>query len=150
MTVKSNAAVISARIRRAAMTGLVRGTESVLEEATSLILDGEKTGRVYRRRGVEHQASAPGQAPASDMGRLVQSGHTSYDQNATVLDQDSIGNLIGRSVILGLAQWSTGYAHVLEHGTEMIEARPFARPALASRKDEILADIVREIEAALR
>lgn len=134
MSVEWHGDAIMAKIRAAAMRGVVRGTESVVEEATSLILDGSKTGRVYRRRGVEHQASAPGQAPASDTGRLLQSGHTEYDQ------QD----------LSGTAQWSTEHADYLEHGTQSMEPRPFALPALANRKDDIAADITAEIMEALK
>lgn len=133
MTVEWHGDELMAKVRAAAMRGVVRGTEAVHEEATSLILDGEKTGRIYRRRGVEHQASAPGQAPASDTGRLVQSGRTSYD----------------KAEVSGTAQWSTDYAEYLEHGTEKMEPRPFARPALANKKDEIAADIADEIKAVL-
>lgn len=125
---------LMARVRAAAMRGVVRGTESVLEEGTSLILDGEKTGRVYRRRGVEHQASAPGEAPASDTGRLVQSGRTEYQ----VAD------------LSGTALWSTAYAEALEYGNENLDERPYARPALANRKDGIEADIIEEIATVLR
>ncbi len=59
------------RIREATMRGIVRATEEVREEAISLIQNGEKTGRIYRRRGIEHQASAPGEPPASDTGRAM-------------------------------------------------------------------------------
>lgn len=134
MTVEWNGDAIIAKVRAAAMRGVVRGTEGVVEEATSLILDGAKTGRVYRRRGVTHQASAPGQAPASDTGRLVQSGRTTYDKGE----------------LSGTAQWSTAYAEHLEHGTETMEPRPFARPALENQKAEIEADIRTEIAAVLK
>lgn len=134
MSVKWNGDQIVTKVRAAAMRGVVRSTESVHEEATSLIIDGPKTGRIYRRRGVEHQASAPGQAPASDTGRLVQSGKTEYD----------------RANLEGTASWSTAYAEPLENGTETMEPRPYARPALTNRQDDIRADIADEISKALR
>jgi HK97 gp10 family phage protein len=134
MTVEWHGDAILAQVRAAAMRGVVRGTEGVLEEGTSLILDGPKTGRIYRRGGVSHQASAPGEAPASDSGRLVQSGRTEFDQND----------------LSGTAQWSTAYAEALEHGNENMEPRPFARPALANRKDEIADDIASAIKAVLK
>ena len=43
------------------------------ENILSDILTGPRTGRIYRRGGVVHQASAPGEAPASDTGELRQS-----------------------------------------------------------------------------
>jgi HK97 gp10 family phage protein len=148
LAVKSNVDAVRAKIRAAAMIGVVRGAESVLEEATSLILDSPKTGRIYRRRGVEHQASAPGQAPASDTGRLAQSGRVTVGQT-TVLDQAN-GKAVGRDVVVAAAQWSSAHASRLEHGTETMEPRPFARPALAAKRDEIVADIADEMRRVLK
>lgn len=134
MTMKWDGDALIGKVRAAAMRGVVRGTESVIEEGTSLILDTAKTGRVYRRRGVEHQASGPGEPPASDTGRLVQSARTEYD----------------RSDIAGTAAWSTEYALPLEVGTSTMEPRPYARPALANRKDEIEEGIKAEVRGVLK
>lgn len=133
MSVSFDSAAILEAARRAAMRAIVRGTESVRNEAISLILNAPKTGRVYQRRGVEHQASAPGEPPASDIGRLVNSIRTSYD----------VGELVGTVIA------STAYAPHLEYGTQKIEPRPFMRPALASRRADIEADVQREVSAAL-
>ena len=122
------------KIRRAAMVGVIDGVESVIEEGNSMIMDGKKTGRIYRRRGVEHQASAPGEAPASDTGRLVQSAHSEFDP----------ADLSGEAI------WSTEYAKPLEYGTAKMAPRPYARPALANKKDEIVSGIEGEIAAVLK
>lgn len=134
MTVKFNDSSILEAVRRAAMVAVVRGTESVRKEAISSILSGPKSGRVYTRRGVEHQASAPGEAPASDTGRLVGSIRTEYDR----------GRLAGKVVA------STEYAPHLEYGTARMEPRPFLRPALAARREDIERDIQAEVAQALR
>lgn len=134
MTVEWFGDDIIGKVRQAAMRGVIDGTESVIEEGNSMIMDGQKTGRIYRRRGVEHQASAPGEAPASDTGRLVQSAHTEYEP----------ADLSGEAI------WSTEYAKPLEYGTQKIAPRPFARPALANKKDEITAGIEGEIAAVLK
>jgi hypothetical protein len=133
MTVKWYGASIFANVAGAAMRGVVRGTESVRAEGTNLILKGTKSGKVYRRRGVEHKASAPGEAPASDTGALVQSAQTSYDVPE----------------IAGTASWGTKHAEPLEFGSETMEARPYARPELANRKDAIEKDIAEEIRVSL-
>jgi hypothetical protein len=45
----------------------------VKRETQRLIKTGARTGRVYRFRGRDHTASAPGEAPANRSGRLAQS-----------------------------------------------------------------------------
>jgi HK97 gp10 family phage protein len=134
MTVEWHGDEVIAAVRRGAFRGVVAGTELVISEATRMITSGPKTGRIYRRRGVSHQASAPGEAPASDTGRLVQSGRAEYDQpNLT-----------------GYATWSTRYAPYLEYGTENMEPRPFARPALNNMRDAIRDAIQSAIVAELK
>lgn len=74
-------------------------------------------GKVYRwERGTSHKASAPGEPPASDTGRLLNSiGHTMYD------------GAQGRSARVSA---KTKYALWLELGTRYMAPRPFMRPAL--------------------
>lgn len=134
MTVKFNDQSILATVRRAAMIGIVRGTEAVRKEAVSLILSSPKSGRVYARGGVAHQASAPGEAPASDTGRLAGSIRTEYD----------------RSRLAGKVVASTEYAPHLEYGTARMEPRPYMRPALAAKRDDIERDVQEEVALALR
>ena len=134
MTVRIDIEAIIARVRTAAMRGVVRGTEAVRNDAVTSIQSGPKTGRVYRRRGVEHQASAPGEAPASDTGRLVGSIRTEYNMRT----------LSGRVIA------STTYAAALEYGTPRMEPRPYMRPALAGRREDIDRFISEEVEAELR
>lgn len=122
MSVKWNGGQISARITAEVTTAVRDAADDVLEKAVSSILEGGKTGKIYRRRGVTHQASASGEAPASDTGRLAQSGRTFFKETS-------------ESVVAGV-NFSTAYAGALEFGTQTIEPRPYARPALAEvRKD---------------
>lgn len=134
MTVEWNGAAVLERVRKAAMRGVIRGTEDVRTEADSLMNESPRSGRVYTRRGVSHRASAPGEPPAPDTGRLRQSLRTEYN----------------RELLMGTAIASTAYAESLEFGTSRIAPRPFMRPALANRKDEIEAGIADEIRNALR
>lgn len=133
MPIHWNDTALQERIVKATMRGVVRATESVKAEAVSLILDTPKSGRTYVRRGVSHQASAPGEAPASDTGRLVNSIRTEYDTAA----------LTGRVVA------SARYAAPLEYGTQKMKPRPFLRPALAAHQGEIVKTIQEEIAAEL-
>lgn len=121
------------RVRQALASSIVRGTEGVREEAISLILDTPKTGRIYRRRSIEHRASAPGEPPASDTGRLVNSIRTDYD----------FGSL------RGTVEASTDYAAYLEFGTSRMAARPYMRPALARRAKQIEDDMAQAVRAAV-
>lgn len=116
------------------MRGVARATEEVRNEMIHLILDTEKTGRVYKRRGVEHQASSGGEPPASDTGRLVNSITTSYD----------VQNLTGTVGV------HTAYAAFLEFGTQKLVPRPFARQALSNKSDECTQIVLAEMAAALK
>lgn len=127
MTVTMNTQAVRERVRKAAMRGIIRGTEEIRNEAISLILNTPKTGRVYRHRGVEHQASAPGEAPASDTGDLVNSIETRYDFNK----------------LSGVVVATSKHAPPLEYGTRNMEPRPFMRPALANKR-QMAVDYVQE------
>ena len=72
-----------------------------------------KTGRKYQRGTVVHQASAPGQAPATDTGFLVSS---IYNEDRGYLTK-AIGSRLD-------------YAYYLEFGTRKIAARPSWVPAV--------------------
>jgi HK97 gp10 family phage protein len=128
------------------MQGVVRFGEEVRNEAISLILNTPKTGRLYWRRGVSktsgtgrsfsggHRASAPGEPPASDTGRLVNSITTSYDFNE----------------LSGTVRARTEYAAYLEYGTSRMEPRPFMRPAVANVARQGIEGITAEVRAVLR
>lgn len=129
-----NSAELLARTRAGAMRGVVRWIGLVEARAVELIQSPPKSGRIYRRRGVTHQASAPGEAPASDHGTLV----------------------AGRKIDLFEAYlrarltFTAKHAKFLEFGTRRMEPRPFARRALRETFDAGQACVREEIEAALR
>ena len=98
---------------------VLKTAHRIRNKAIELILRGSKSGRTYGR----HQASAPGEAPASETGRLVQSiqvKHRPGSMKATV----SAG---------------TGYARKLEFGTSIMAPRPFMRPAAAAIRQQGIA-----------
>lgn len=94
------------------------------EEVTMSIARGAKTGRVYRRGGVVHRASAPGQSPASDTGTLVNSIYVEPDGPARVV----VGSRLA-------------YAAYLEFGTQNIAPRPAWVPAVEKLRPEFMAQI---------
>lgn len=123
-----------AAIQAAALRGLTIGIHMVEGRAIQLITSPPKTGKVYRRRGVTHQASAPGQAPASDSGRLAQS---------------RVINIFPDWMIARLT-FRTDYAMKLEIGTSKMEPRPFGRRALAMERNNVIAAVAGEIRAVMR
>lgn len=134
MTLEWRGPEVLQSLAQAAMRGVVRGTESVKTRMVERIQQPPKTGRIYKRNTVSHQASAPGESPASDTGRLAQSVTTTYD----------IPN------ITGYINVSTEYAAALEFGTPRVAPRPYARASLAEKSKEISEDIAAEIRGALR
>lgn len=128
--VEWNAEAVTAVLRQAVMRGVVAATEEVRNEAVRLIQSGPKTGRVYGR----HQASAPGEAPASDTGRLVNSITTAFDDVK----------------LTGTVAANTDYAEYLEYGTATMEPRPFLRPALTAKREQVTALITAAIAEALK
>lgn len=134
MTVRWNQAEIVARISEGANRGVAGWIGLVEQRAVDLINNPPKSGRVYRRRGVEHQASAPGEPPASDTGTLV---------NARRID------LIPERLAARLT-FTAAYAPHLQFGTRKMAPRPFADRALTETLAEGQALVHSEVAAALR
>lgn len=107
----NNLPKISAEMAVGAQAVVVKTCEEILRISTES-MQGPKTGRIYRRGKKEHQASAPGEAPAIDYGVLV---------NSIQLDFPRPG--------VGVVYTNTEYAPVLEFGGIRMEARPFFKPA---------------------
>lgn len=91
-----------------------RGVRAATIDAKGLmigILSQPGTGRAYQRKTVTHVASAPGDPPAPDTGRLRNS-----TQGEVFATSDGA---------LGVVSVNTEYAAALELGTDKIAARPF-------------------------
>lgn len=134
VTVQWNGSALLAKIKGATLVGISRGTEAVREEATSLMLNSPRSGRIYRRRGVEHKASGPGEPPAPDTGNLIRNIQTRIDP----------------AKLTGNVNFGTVYSRYLEYGTAKMAPRPFARPALANEQENIRDGVADEISKALR
>lgn len=83
-------------------------------------------GRVYRRGGKAHQASAPGEPPAVDYGHLL----------------NSIGSSVIDDEAAQVATNSEAAVH-LEFGTARMAARPFMRPAVDEHRKEVANAMVK-------
>lgn len=122
---------VLAAILKGAKAGMLVGGEIVLNEANTSMQESPGSGRVYRRRGVEHQASAPGEPPSVDTGRLVQSGSViPIERGAQV-------------------RYDTEYAAPLEFGTQTMEPRPFLFPAAIAKADDVREAVEEAITEAI-
>lgn len=91
------------------------------EEMKNSITSGPKSGVIYSRGNKVHRASAPGQSPANDTGKLA-SG-INYNKVSDNLHEIKI---------------TTPYALPLEVGTSKLAPRPFIMPAILSVKKKLL------------
>lgn len=98
---------------------------------------GPASGRIYTRRGIVHQASAPGQAPMSDTGRLANS----------IYFTEGFGASRGLRVQVGS---NLVYAKYLEYGTRNMAERPFFTPAANKVRRTFKARIEAAIARATR
>jgi len=106
---------------------VLAGALMVESDAKLSIAHGVHSGRVYGN----HIASAPGEAPATDHGMLVNS-----IQHWTSSD--------GLSVEVGS---KLDYAVDLEYGTKRMAARPFIDPAVEKNRAAIVERIQKSIGA---
>lgn len=91
--------------------------------ASGLTITATRTGGLYKVTGYKfHRASAPGEAPATDTGALVNSGYAKRARQA-----------------LWRVGFTTEYAAPLEYGTPKILPRPFLRPAVEQYRAAFLA-----------
>lgn len=121
------------------------GEEVVEDTITDLVLDthqkavdgiqrGPKTGRVYRRGNIAHQASAPGQYPASDTGRLASNVRFELPQG---------GNMVGR------VGTNIQYGAYLEFGTSRMAARPWLLPSFEKAKVGVTKELKSKLEGRI-
>lgn len=103
----------------------VEASEQLLFKIKDLIQSGPKTGRVYRRYNPFriHQASAPGQPPAEDLGRLSNSFGIEYKK----LNQYAYSATVGSDLV---------YAAALEYGNPSTNLLPRPYLSVAVREQE--------------
>tara|TARA_B100001939_G_C16934769_1_gene615537 strand:- start:578 stop:1003 length:426 start_codon:yes stop_codon:yes gene_type:complete len=98
--------------------------------AKESIQRGIKSGKTYRRGGVVHQASAEGEAPATDTGFLVSNITHQFAKKGKTM----------ASKVLSKAN----YSKFLEFGTRNMGARPFLQPALEKNRAAIKQKFIKE------
>lgn len=90
---------------------------------------GPKSGRIYGK----HQASAPGQPPATDSGGLVKS--ISWRTFNRGLSAETGSNIF--------------YAPFLEDGTSKMDPRPWLQPAYEKYADDVVDEVTDVLKAFL-
>ena len=83
----------------------------MVSDIKQIMMDSPASGITYTRRGIQHTASAPGEAPRPDSGELM----GSITHRATATLEQTIHDQVE-------------HGKYQELGTEHIEARPFMRP----------------------
>lgn len=128
-------AAVEPKVRAGAIDGLNAVGLAMLNAAKRRIQGGSKSGRVYEKYGPRrtHQASAPGESPATDTGGLVNSGFHELDEQKM-------------EVSVGFAKL---YAAMLEYGTRAMAKRPFLLPTVEEWRDKIARVIRLAIQARL-
>lgn len=105
---------------------VVRKAAEQVHTIASTSMEGPKHGRIYGA----HQASAPGEPPAIDTGKLRNSMRTEFSG-------DGLSARIGPN--------ADPYDYYLEFGTSRMEPRPYMTPAA----DEVRDGYIKALEAAL-
>jgi HK97 gp10 family phage protein len=93
-----------------------------------------KSGITYMRGSVSHQASSPGEYPANDTGRLL---------NSIQVEAPSLGNLTGR------VGTNVQYGPMLEFGTSRMAARPWLLPSFTQAKINVEKKLKAQLEARI-
>ena len=118
---------------------ILGGAQLIRGEAIKSIQTGPKSGRIYEKYNPRrtHQASAPGQAPASDTGNLV---------SQIIVRPKNTDEVAVESNAL--------YSSFLEFGTSKMLARPFLFPATERSRPKIVQAVfnrvVKEIQRLVK
>lgn len=131
--------MLEQQVQRAVEATMKGAAQLVANDAKVRVARGPKTGRVYTTRfltnrttgrifpsepRVPHQASAPGEAPATDTGKLA-------------------GSIVaGAKGLTATVEARSVYAIHLEYGTRRMAARPFLVPAFEANRQRA-GDLIR-------
>ena len=121
---------ITRQYEQQAKRAVFLGCSKIQEIAVTEILRGAKSGRVYMRGSVSHQASAAGEYPASDTGNLAA----------------NINGQVAPNGLSGVVESKANYSSFLEFGTSKMAARPFLFPS-AERARAFIRKKFRELSA---
>lgn len=116
---------ISVKSQKMVKKAVFVGATEVHSDAITLINTGTRSGRIYRRGGVSHQASAPGEAPKTDTGALVGRIFINRKRNGFSYE-------VGTNI---------PYGKHLEYGTSRMRPRPWLYPTFNKNIGQIKKNI---------
>lgn len=134
---KPATAAVIVEVKKQIDAGLYASAKQVESDAKRSVLQGKKSGAVYKRRTVQHRASAPGEAPANDTGRLASSIVASLVRGANY-------------AVVTAGKGVAKYATMLEFGTSKMAARPFLFPAAERNRKWINDRMARAMQMAIK
>ena len=127
-------AKVSKEGSRGVLQAVARGALLVEGKAKKKIASGRRTGRIYERGNIKHQASSAGEPPKTDTGHLIAS-ITHYKS-----DDDNLSYEVAAFA---------SYAKGLEFGTLKVKPRPFLVPSLEENKVKIAEGILKALNKAV-
>jgi HK97 gp10 family phage protein len=121
---------LGAEARAKVEDAVTKAAVNVRGRAVRKINQGPNTGRFYTSKvaNKQHQASAPGEAPATDSGQLVSSIY--WEQDGTTA---YVGSPLMKAVYL-------------EFGTRKMEPRPFLFPSLEEERPSFHRDLKKVLD----
>jgi HK97 gp10 family phage protein len=123
--------------KSAIMKAVAESSLKIESDAKTSIQRGSRTGRIYTRGNVQHQASAPGEAPKTDTGKLVAGISTKLADG-------------GLSSKVGVMSKEAIHGAYLELGTSKVSPRPWLNPALDKNRDFIQKSFERHLMKAIK
>lgn len=127
------------RVAEAAMLPLMADIATTYSNVVkTLMRDSPATGRTYRRGGVAHRASAPGEPPAPDTGDLLRSVRWRVRRDGQAWFAE-VGSTLKKALYLefGAARGTRGKSGRVETVTWVLYPRPAWGPALAVVRGKI-------------
>lgn len=119
------------QVNSAATRGMRKAGTVVIKEMRRLMLEEPKSGRLYG----DHRASAPGEPPASQSGRLVRSFKPEINKQ-------------GDKITLTISS-SEPHFRWTEGGTARMKKRPLVEPAFKNSTPRIIATIALEMHKTI-
>lgn len=135
-SVKASMRKVNQRVIDATEKQLVKELVELDALAKRKISSGLRSGKVYKRRSIEHKASAPGEFPKTDTGALISGFFFNVKRKALNLR--------------GMFANNSPHASYLEFKPRMQGGRPFMRPLFESTKDAIKNNVIISVKREIK